>query len=243
VADLDDDGSAEVIFASWTQKGSDHTGRLHILDYLGNSLQQVDLPDAVGDWNWNGALAAPTLANIDADADLEVVLNTAHSGLVAYDLPGTEDTHILWGTGRGNYQRTGSILHGTLQASTKRVRPTTPGPGDALTYTVILRNPGPALSGARVTDTLPSEVNYLGNVWASSGSYGEAGGVITWTGGVSAGTPVTITFGVTVSQQIGTPHAIVNTAQVDDGLGHVLQREAVAIANGYAIHLPLISKR
>ena len=25
----------------------------------------------------------------DSDADLEVVLNTAHSGLVAYDLPGT----------------------------------------------------------------------------------------------------------------------------------------------------------
>jgi uncharacterized repeat protein (TIGR01451 family) len=206
-------------------------------------LQEVDLPDAVGDWDWNGALAAPTLANIDGDADLEVVLNTAHSGLVAYDLPGTAGAHILWGTGRGNYQRTGSLLHGTLQASTKRVRPTTPGPGDVLTYTITLRNPGPVLSSARVTDTLPPEVNYLGNVWASDGRYGEASGVITWTGGVSTGIPVTITFGVTISQQITTPYAIANTAQVDDGLGHVLQRDAVAIANGYALYLPLISKR
>jgi hypothetical protein len=30
---------------------------------------------------------------------------------------------------------------------------------------------------------------------------------------------------------------------VDDGLGHVLQREAVAIANGHALYLPLIPKR
>ncbi len=58
----------------------------------------------------NGALPAPTLSNLDADPDLEVVLNTAHSGLVAYDLPGTANARVLWGTGRGNYQRTASRL-------------------------------------------------------------------------------------------------------------------------------------
>jgi uncharacterized repeat protein (TIGR01451 family) len=242
VADLDDDGQAEVIFASWTQKGSNLTGKLHILDYLGNPLQEVNLPNAFGSWNWNGALAAPTLANIDSDADLEVVLNTAHSGLVAYDLPGTANASILWGTGRGNYQRTGSLLHGTLQASTKRVSPTLPGAGDALTYTIILRNPGPVLSSVHVTDTLPVGVYYLDDLWASAGSYDEAGGVITWTGSVSTSAPVTITFGVTISEQITTPYIIPNTARIDDGLGHVLQREAVAIANGYAIYLPLIKK-
>jgi hypothetical protein len=109
VADLDGDGSAEVIFASWTQKGSGHTGKLHILDYMGNPLHEVDLPAAFGGADWNGALAAPTVANIDADSDLEVVLNTAHSGLVAYDLPGTANARILWGTGRGNYWRNGYL--------------------------------------------------------------------------------------------------------------------------------------
>jgi hypothetical protein len=109
VADLDNDGHAEVIFASWTQKGSNQTGKLHILDSLGNPLQEVDLPAAFGSANWNGALAAPTLANIDGDGDLEVVLNTAHSGLVAYDLPGTAEARILWGTGRGNYWRNGYV--------------------------------------------------------------------------------------------------------------------------------------
>ncbi len=249
VADLDNDpvqpglgGHAEVIFASWVQKGSYQTGKLHILDYLGRPLHEVDLPPAFGSPNWNGALAAPTLANIDGDADLEVVLNTAHAGVVAYDLPGTAHARILWGTGRGNYQRTGSLLQGTLQGSTKHVTPTRVGPGEALTYTIRLINPGPALPGVRVTDTLPAHVHYLGNLWASAGSYGEAGGVITWTGTVLSSVPVTITYGVTVSQQLTTPHALVNLARIDDGLGHVWSRQAVAIANGYAIYLPLTMK-
>jgi uncharacterized repeat protein (TIGR01451 family) len=223
-------------------KGSHQTGKLHILDNQGNALQTVDLPPAFGSPDWNGAMAAPTLANIDDDADLEVVLNTAHSGLVTYDLPGTSNARILWGTGRGNYQRTGAFLYGSLQGSTKSVHPSLPGPGDALTYTITLGNPGPAMSGVRVTDTLPAEVHYLGNLWASSSSYGYAGGVITWTGSVPAGTSVTLTFGVTVSEQITTPHAIVNTALINDGLGNVWQRQAVAIVNGQAVYLLLVMK-
>ena len=117
VADLDNDGQAEVVFASWVQKGTNRTGKLHILDYLGNPLHEVDLPLSLGSPDWNGALAAPTLANLDSDADLELVLNTAHSGTVAYDLPGTEHARILWGTGRGNYQRTGSPLHRVLRGT------------------------------------------------------------------------------------------------------------------------------
>lgn len=107
VADLDNDGLAEVIFTSWPQKGNNHTGKLHILNVLGLPIFSVDLP-AGRSGNWNGALPAPTLANVDNDSDLEVVINTAHSGVVVYDLPGTSQARILWATGRGNYQRTAS---------------------------------------------------------------------------------------------------------------------------------------
>jgi hypothetical protein len=107
VADLDDDGLAEVIFTSWTQKGSNRSGKLHILSALGQVLFEVDLPLGSGA-NWDGAMAAPTLANIDTDPNLEVVINTAHSGVVAYDLPGTESARILWGTGRGDFTRKAS---------------------------------------------------------------------------------------------------------------------------------------
>lgn len=57
--------------------------------------------------DWNGALAAPTLINTDADPDLEVISDTAHSGIVAYDIPGTSQAEIHWGTGRENFHRDG----------------------------------------------------------------------------------------------------------------------------------------
>jgi hypothetical protein len=110
VADLDNDGKAEVIFASWAQKGSGATGKLYLLDHLGAPLHILELPAAFGSSDWNGSLAAPTLANIDHDPDLEVVLNTAHSGFVAYDLPGTAQARILWASGRGNFLRNAAQL-------------------------------------------------------------------------------------------------------------------------------------
>ncbi len=109
VADLDNNGTAEVIFASWAQKGSGATGKLYVLDYLGSPLHVVSLPAAYGSPDWNGALAAPTLANIDGDLDLEIVLNTAHSGFVAYDLPGTSQAQVQWPTGRGNFLRSSEV--------------------------------------------------------------------------------------------------------------------------------------
>lgn len=107
VVDLDNNGQAEVIFSAWSQKGSGASGRLYVVSATGQQLFVVNLPAALGE-DWNGAMAAPTLANIDADADLEVVLQTANSGLVAYDLPGTANARILWGTGRGTYWRNGT---------------------------------------------------------------------------------------------------------------------------------------
>jgi uncharacterized repeat protein (TIGR01451 family) len=242
VADLDNDGYAEVIFGSWVQKGSYQTGKLHILDYQGNVLHEVSLPDAYDSSNWNGALAAPTLANIDADADLEVVLNTAHSGFVAYDLHDTANARVLWGTGRGNYQRTGAILYGSLRSSQVSVYPALPGPGDTLTCTIRLENPGPILPSVSVTSTLPAEVTYAGNLWASSGSYGEAGGVVSWAGAVAAGVPVTITYGAVVSEGITSAEVLVNPVLLDDGLGNVEEYYAVAIANGIAIYLPSVRR-
>ena len=114
VADLNGDGRAEVIFASWVEKGTDETGKLHILSDQGVPIHEIDLPGAYGSPDWNGALAAPTLDNLDSDPDLEIVLNTAHSGFVAYDLPGTAGARVLWSTGRGGYRRAGVAERGLI---------------------------------------------------------------------------------------------------------------------------------
>jgi hypothetical protein len=107
IADLDDDGHAEVLFTSWPQKSVGGSGKLHVLDYLGNSLFAVDLPAPFGGDTWNGGLGAPTLANVDADADLEIVIGTVSTGIVVYDLPGTANARVFWRTGRGSYLRNG----------------------------------------------------------------------------------------------------------------------------------------
>jgi uncharacterized repeat protein (TIGR01451 family) len=133
-------------------------------------------------------------------------------------------------------------MRGSLQGSTKRVQPTLAGPGDVLTYTITLRNPGPTLPNARLTDTLSSDVDFRGNLWASAGSYGQAGGVITWTGSVAAMVPVTVTFEVAVDTGVAGPLAILNVVQIDDGLGNVQQRQAGVIVDGYSIYLPLIER-
>jgi uncharacterized repeat protein (TIGR01451 family) len=243
VADLDSDGKAEVIFTSWVQKGSHQTGKLYILDYQGRQLQAVDLPPAFGGPDWNGALPAPTLADIDGDGELEAVVNTAHSGVAAYDLPGAAKAHILWGTGRNNYQRTGSYLQGSLQSSTLSVQPYSPVTGSTLTYTLTLRNPGPVLYGVRVTDTLPAEAAYLGNVWVSAGLAGfnsglGPNGTLTWTVNVPTGA-VTMTFGLQVMASVTAPTAIRNTVLSNDGLGPVWQQASMVIANAETIYLPL----
>ncbi len=241
VADLDNNGEAEVIFGSWTQKGSNRVGKLHILDMRGNLLQEVEVPTPTSK-DWNGILPAPTLTNIDSDPDLEAVVGTAYTGLCAYDLPGTANARILWGTGRGNYQRSGSILTGSLARSFKAANKHVPTAGQAFSYTISLADSGPALDSVRVTDTLPAEVTYAGKLWASAGSYGQAGGVISWTGTVQPGQPVAITFEVTASQQLTEPTLVANQAVIDDGQGQILYRQATIVVNGYATHLPLIWK-
>jgi uncharacterized repeat protein (TIGR01451 family) len=242
VADLDNDGDAEVIFGSWVQKGTGHTGKLHVLDHHGNPIHEVLLPPPYGSADWNGALAAPTLANIDGDADLEVVLTTSHSGFVAYDLPGTADARVLWGTGRGNYQRTGSPLHGSLQSSRVEVSPILANPGDTLRYTIRLGNAWPALDNVRVTDTLPSELSYLGDLTATSGSYDDSDGVIKWWGTVEGGDPAILTFSAAVDEQITTHQVVVNTVRMNDGVGNNLSRMATVVVNGQGLFLPLLSK-
>jgi uncharacterized repeat protein (TIGR01451 family) len=239
VADLNNDGKPEVILASWTETGSHATGKLYILDNMGNQLQAESLPPAFGGWDWNGAMAAPTLADINRDGDLEIVLNTAHSGLVAYTLPGTADAQVLWGTGRGSYLRTG-IPDGNLFPSKINANTSAPMSGARLTYTIILRNPGLSLSNVKVTDGLPPEVSYYGNPVYSSGSFNQSGGTVTWMGNVQTGIPVSISFQVTISSLLVGPQVITNTIQIEDGSGKILTRLAVVIANGLSIFMPLI---
>jgi uncharacterized repeat protein (TIGR01451 family) len=242
VADLNNDGKAEVIFTSWVQKGSSLTGQLLILDYLGHLLQAVDLPSGYGGADWNGAMAAPTLANIDSDPDLEVVVETAHSGLVAYDLPGTAQARILWGTGRGSYLRNGLLPMGDLRSSSGRADRLLVKAGDTLHYTFVLRNRGSSLKLVKGTDSLPPELQFAGNLQASSGTASQAGGVVSWQGAILTNQDVTISFDASLDASLTGYHAVRNKLLLDSGTGQVLTLQANAFTNAVSLFLPVLRR-
>jgi hypothetical protein len=130
VADLDGDGSAEVLLASWPQKAGNGIGQLHILNAQGVQLHAIDLPPAFPAGQYNGSLGAPTLANIDGDPELEAVLGTVKSGVVAYDLPGSGNARVLWGTSRGSQLRAGGPAQAVCNALTVLVNPANAGTVD-----------------------------------------------------------------------------------------------------------------
>jgi hypothetical protein len=129
VADLDNDGCSELIFTSWVQKTDNgmRLGKLHILNCRGALLHEQSLPLPKSEsLHVNGALPAPTLADIDSDPDLELVINTINSGFIAYDLPGTAGAVVQWRSGRnrggttGNRKRSVSPMLELLLSSKKR---------------------------------------------------------------------------------------------------------------------------
>ncbi len=74
---------------------------------MGDVISSIDLPEPMGE-DWNGSLGGPTVANIDDDPDMEIVIGTVSSGAVAYDLPGSANARVLWGTSRGSLLRSGN---------------------------------------------------------------------------------------------------------------------------------------
>lgn len=102
VADLNKDGLPEILFTTYeTTAGK---GALIVLNRLGAKLAQVPLPG-------RGAMAAPTVADLYRNGELEVIVNlkdnTPAGGILIYDLPGSGTNLVLWPTGRGNFLRNG----------------------------------------------------------------------------------------------------------------------------------------
>jgi hypothetical protein len=104
VADLSDDGAPEVLFATYSTQ--QNVSALYVLSASGAQLHRVALPG-------RGAMAVPTVGDLDGDGTLEIVVSlkdAASDGaeVLVFNVPGSGTRCLPWPTGRGNTLRNGS---------------------------------------------------------------------------------------------------------------------------------------
>jgi hypothetical protein len=105
VADLSGDGIPEVVFASYSTSAGE--ANLFVLDGGGNRLHTLPLPG-------RGAMAVPTIADVDGDGQLEILVSLKDAddmveSVRVYTVPGSSTNCLLWPTGRANNLRNGWI--------------------------------------------------------------------------------------------------------------------------------------
>lgn len=98
------------------------------------------------------------------------------------------------------------------------------------TYSIYL-NSASNISNNQIDDPVPPEAAYIpGSAWASSGTVGFSDGIVTWTGDISTGMPITITFDVTPTASACLP--ITNNALLTTGQGLNYTFSATSIITG-----------
>ena len=106
VVDLNRDGVPEIVFGTYSL--GKNGGRLVVLDNTGQELYDITLENqGDGGGNGIGVPAAPSVADLDGDGNLEIVLLTFDHGVDVYTVPGSGTQCLPWPTGRGNLLRNG----------------------------------------------------------------------------------------------------------------------------------------
>ena len=108
IADLNQDGSPEVLFTTYGAPDVLDSGHLFILGADGTMLHDVPLAnEGESNGNGNGAPAAPTVGDVDGDGELEVLVQTFEHAMDVYTIPGSAENCLLWSTARGGPLRMG----------------------------------------------------------------------------------------------------------------------------------------
>jgi len=106
-ADLNRDGTVELVFSTWGKPDETNAGYLVVLDASGKQLHAINVPGQGQNGNGIGLPPAPAIGDLDGDGELEIVVQSFDHGLDIFRVPGSGDKCLLWPTGRGNLLRNG----------------------------------------------------------------------------------------------------------------------------------------
>lgn len=107
VADLNQDGSPELVFSTYGDPDVTTSGNLVVLGADGTLLHDIPLPDPGMNGNGSGAPAAPGIGDLDGDGELEIFVQTFDHGMDVFTVPGSGTGCVPWPTARGGALRMG----------------------------------------------------------------------------------------------------------------------------------------
>jgi hypothetical protein len=106
-ADLNKDGTLELVFSTWGKPTEQNAGYLVVLNASGKLLHSVLVPGQGTNGNGIGLPAPPGVGDLDGDGQLEIVVQSFDHGLDIFEVPGSGTKCLIWPTGRGNLLRNG----------------------------------------------------------------------------------------------------------------------------------------
>ncbi|HEX6384566.1 MAG TPA: FG-GAP-like repeat-containing protein [Anaerolineae bacterium] len=111
IGDVSGDGQVDVVFGTFSQdSGAKSAVQVYGLDANGNLLPGFPLVlTHEGSSDKQGVRAAPTLADLDCDGDVEVLVGSWAGALYVWDLPALYRSDLMpWPASRHDNQRTGA---------------------------------------------------------------------------------------------------------------------------------------
>ena len=151
---------------------------------------------------------------------------------VAANMPVTTTAYIL--DDQDRYTRTATVLVNPIDLSQSQMEAAQSQvtPGQEVGYSLVLRNQGLVTATASLSNTLPQGMSYVaGSLNCTVGACQEDAGRVRWEGALAGSQAITVSYRARLDAmpRHGTP--IVNTALVDDGIGHRYPLTAVVQVN------------
>jgi uncharacterized repeat protein (TIGR01451 family) len=244
IGDIDGDGSLEIVFGTYDPKKEHNSVGLWGLEANGTPMAGFPLPTGT-----EGVRAAPTLADLDGDGDLEILAAAWSSNdIFAWDSPAPYvPARMPWPTGRHDLRRSATYAESEtrpdLSASIKFATPAAVRQGETTTFVIRLKNTGstPFTYTVRLTDVVPAGLSYVpDSLSAPLGAVDDSGGLLRWSGVMGNEPIVDITYKALVT--MSARERITNMVTIDTVIDGQIIRTGSIVANGRPFFLPFIGK-